>query len=58
MSKNEFISLALCSAVVFALFTIFSVKVGCPLTTGWIVLTLGVSVIIAAAMIHNAERRS
>ena len=56
MTKNGFILLALCSAVVFALFTIFSVKVGCPLTAGWIVLTLGVSVIIAAAMIYNARR--
>lgn len=58
MTKNEFILLALCSAAVFALLTIFSVKVGCPLSAGWIALTLGVSVIIAAAMIHNAERRS
>lgn len=58
MSKNEFILLTLCSATVFALFTVFCVKIGCPLSAGWLVLMLGVSVIIAAAMIHNAERRS
>lgn len=58
MSKNEFILLALCSAVVFALFTIFSVKVGCPLNAEWIVFTLGISVLIGAAMVHNEERRS
>lgn len=59
MTKNEFIFLlAFYSVAVFVFFMYFSVKVGCPLTAGWIALTLGISVITGAAMVHNEERRS
>lgn len=58
MTKNEFILLAFYSAAAFAFFMYFCVKVGCPLTAGWIVFTLGISVLIGAAMVHNEERRS